>query len=115
MNLQVDWKEEYEKEIKLAIQARASGNEGMARVCARRAAGIVIGEYLTCHGYTNITNSAYDRLVFFIKLPNVDQDIKVIASHFLVKVNPDHKLPIAADLIDEAKRLEKLLINDQQS
>ncbi len=27
-------------------QHAQTGNEGMARVCARRAAGIIIGEYL---------------------------------------------------------------------
>jgi len=100
--------------MKLAVKARDSGNEGMARVCARRAAGIVIGEYLTRHGYPNTTNNAYARLSFFISLPGVDQDCKGIASHFLVKVNPDHELPIPADLISDAKWLEKTLLIDNQ-
>ena len=40
-----DWKEKLQKEFERAQIARASGNEGQARVCARRAAGIAIREY----------------------------------------------------------------------
>jgi hypothetical protein len=114
VNLQVDWKEEFQNEIKLALQARDSGNEGMARVCARRAAGIVIGEYLARHGHINISTSAHTRLSLFISLPDVDQSLKVVARHFLIKVNPEHELPIPADLINEAKWLEKSLITGKQ-
>ena len=34
----------------------------MARVCARRAAGIIIGEYLVRRGYPSKSDSAYVRL-----------------------------------------------------
>jgi hypothetical protein len=42
--------EQIEKEFELAERARANGNEGRARVCARRAAGIAAREYLTRKG-----------------------------------------------------------------
>ncbi|NUM48429.1 MAG: hypothetical protein HUU38_27285, partial [Anaerolineales bacterium] len=39
------WKDQYFSELQRGQQARAEGNEGMARVCARRAAGEVIRAY----------------------------------------------------------------------
>lgn len=84
--------------------------EGMARVCARRAAGIVIGEYLTRHGHKNLPNSALQRLALFTQLPEVDQSFKNVASHCLVKVNREHELPIDSDMINEVIWLGKKLI-----
>jgi hypothetical protein len=39
-----------EAELEKADLARLSGNEGRARVCARRAAGIAARAFLTRHG-----------------------------------------------------------------
>ena len=41
----MDWQAEIQAELEKAQQARARGNEGQARVCARRAAGIAAREY----------------------------------------------------------------------
>jgi len=106
------WKTEFQKELDQAVAARASGNEGMARVCARRAAGIVISEYLQRHGYPNPGPSAYDRLTLFNTLPDVDDQLKEITSHFLLKVTIDHDLPINVDLISEVRWLARQLIGD---
>ena len=38
-----DWKTQLQKEFEKAQQARVNRNEGQARVCARRAAGIADG------------------------------------------------------------------------
>ena len=40
-----DWQEKLNLEFQRAEDARAKNNEGQARVCARRAAGIAIREY----------------------------------------------------------------------
>ncbi len=86
----------------------------MARVCARRAAGIVIGEYLERRGVTNLTHSAYARLSKFNDLLDVDQNLKVIAGHFLLKVDRDYKFPENIDLIAEVQLLENELLNNQK-
>ncbi|HEX9091656.1 MAG TPA: hypothetical protein VF831_09215 [Anaerolineales bacterium] len=112
MNRKPKWKPEYDHEIEHAISARSKGNEGMARVCARRAAGIVIGEYLLRRGYTQPNSSAYDRLTLFNSLPEVNEDMKVITSHFLLRVSHDHTLPGQIDLISEAQCLKKTLLLD---
>jgi hypothetical protein len=106
------WKTEYQKELEQAISAGAAGKEGMARVCARRAAGIVIGEYLLRRGYIKPGPSAYDRLSLFNSLPDVDNQLKIIASHFLLKVNIDRSLPINADLVSEVQWLMEQLIGE---
>src|SRR4030042_4580727 len=104
------WKRECENEIEHAITARVNGNEGMARVSARRAAGIIIGEYLFRRGYTNLSNSAFNRLSIFISLPDVDAQYRDIANHFLLKVNSDRNLPDNVDLIHDLKLLADNLL-----
>jgi hypothetical protein len=106
------WRVEYKQEIERAILARSDGNEGMARVCARRAAGIIIGEYLNRLGYSGMTNSAYDRLSIFNDLPSVEEKYKEIARHFLIKVNLEHNLPVKADLINDVIWLKENLIKN---
>ncbi len=106
------WWIAYQHEFEHALSARSSGNEGMARVCARRAAGIVIGEYLERRGVTNLTHSAYGRLTMFTDLPDVNQNLKLIVGHFLLKVDHDQKLPGNIDLIADVQFLENELLNN---
>jgi hypothetical protein len=112
MKLKTDWKVEYQKELEHATVARLNGNEGMARVCARRAAGIVIGEYLNRHGHSSLTHRSYDLLTLFISLPDLNPNDKRFANHFLIKVNQDHKFPIDTDLISDVMWLEKSLLGE---
>jgi len=102
----------YHDELSNAMIARSMGNEGKARVCARRAAGIIIGEYLKRQGFNNLNQSAYDRLSIFNKLPNIDPYLKVISTHFLLKVNHDHELPGNVDLIAEVQTLQMSLLKE---
>jgi hypothetical protein len=110
MDPEFNWQLEYQKEIGTAISARENGNEGMARVCARRATGIIIGEYLYRRGYTTINSSVRDRITIFNKLPNMDYQTKEIVSHFLLKVDTESKLPAEVDLIADAEWLFKNLL-----
>jgi quercetin dioxygenase-like cupin family protein len=97
-------------ELDHAISALAEGNEGKARVCARRAAGIAAGEYLNNNGFPDPGQSAYDRLAYLCEIDQIPDEIRQIASHFLIRVTPDHTLPLNIDLISEARWLiEKLL------
>ena len=41
-----EWRVLSVHELKMAEAARLSGNEGRSRVCARRAAGHIAGEYI---------------------------------------------------------------------
>jgi hypothetical protein len=105
------WENEYDQELERAISARTKGNEGMARVCSRRAAGHIIGEYLRKRGLKGINNGAYARLTLFISLPDVDAKCKEVCQHFLMKVDQKHNLPGDADLIRDVIRLRKHLLD----
>ena len=97
-------------ELARAIQARANNNEGQARVCARRAAGIAIREYLQRHGNLPVNRSAYDLLNFIKEEPALPPHLKLFAHHLTLRVTEEFTLPENADLIEEARILCAALI-----
>lgn len=112
MTLPDDWKNTFDAEIMQAEKARAAGNEGMARVCARRAAGALIGEYLQRRGIDLSTPSAYDRLRHLNHLPGVSPDALQAAARLLERVTPEHVLPVEANLIAESRLLRQELLGE---
>lgn len=104
------WQTELQTEFERAARARERGNEGQARVCARRAAGIAIREYLTRRGTRPPSVSAYDLLNLLKEDPLLSPDLKRIADHLTVRVTEEFKLPVNVDLVEEARVLcEELL------
>ena len=99
----MDWQTEINAEFEKAEQARARGNEGQARVCARRAAGIAAREYLTRQGIRPPSVSAYDLLNLLKDDPRLSTNLQQIADHLTLRVTEEIKLPIHADLIEEAR------------
>jgi len=104
------WQDQYDIEIKNAKLARAMGNEGRARVCARRAAGLVIGEYLRSKDYTLPSASAYDRLRLLNSLPDLPDEVYQVTGHLLERVNSNYQLSTDADLIKDAEWLRATLL-----
>ena len=98
-------------EFERASQARAKGNEGQARVCARRAAGIAIREYLTRQGTHIPSTSAYDLLNQLKEDPLLPPNLKLVADHLTMRVTEEFKLPVEADLVAEARILCDWLLN----
>ena len=103
------WQNKFATELDQAKVARIAGNEGKARVCARRAAGIVIGEYLKGLGDPIPNPSAYDRLRYMQNHANLPEATQEIISHFLVRVDTDRNFPFDIDLIRDAEWLAKEL------
>jgi len=101
---------EIEEELEHAQQARARGNEGQARVCARRAAGIAAREYLTRRGKVVRTPSAYDLLPSLRDDSTLADDLRQSAAYLTLRVNEEFKLPIEVDLIAEARKLCEALL-----
>lgn len=100
----MDWQTEIDSELEKATQARALNNEGQARVCARRAAGIAIREYLSRQGIRPPSTSAYDLLNLLKDDPRLSPDLKQIADHLTLRVTEEFKLPVDADLVAEARK-----------
>ena len=105
------WKDRIHHELHQAETARAAGNEGKARVCARRAAGIIVGEFFQRRGGFHPGLSAYDRLKFLRQQPEISKEIREVAGHFLIRITPEHELPVEADLIAEARWLQSELLD----
>ena len=97
-------------EFERAAQARAKGNEGQARVCARRAAGIAIREYFTRSGVRIPTASAYDLLNMLKEDAHLPAEMKTIVEHLTARVTEEFKLPVDADLVAEARELCEWLL-----
>lgn len=94
-----------QNEFDNAEKARLHDNEGRARVCARRAAGIAIREYLTRRGRRIPSASAYDLLNLLKEDTLLPPDLKLAADHLTLRVTEAFKLPVEADLVAEARSL----------
>jgi HEPN domain-containing protein len=101
----MDWQTQMKAEFEKAEEARARGNEGQARVCARRAAGIAVREYLQRQGTRPPSVSAYDLLNMVKGDPGLAgrPDLRQIADHLTLRVTEEFKLPVNADLVAEAR------------
>ena len=81
-----DWKVKLETEFERAEAARANGNEGQARVCARRAAGIAIREYYARRGQSVHTPSAYDLLQLLTDEPQLPSELRQAAIYLTLRL-----------------------------
>jgi hypothetical protein len=106
------WKVIFDQEIENAQAARSSGNEGKARVCARRAAGVVAREYFARRNERYHLRSAYQNLQTLRDHPDTPQSIRQITGHFLERITEEHELPSDADLIVAARRLAAELLDE---
>ena len=97
--------EKINNEFSRAEQARVNGNEGQARVCARRAAGIAIRDYLERKGIKPRSPSAYDLLNLIKDDPLLSPELRLIVDHLTLRVTEEFKLPVDGDLIAEARFL----------
>ena len=111
MQSNMDIKLNIQAELERAKQARAKNNEGQARVCARRAAGIAIRDYLTRRRTHIPSTSAYDLLNLLKDDPLLPSELKLIADHLTVRVTEEFKLPVDVDLVAEARVLCEWLLN----
>ncbi len=95
---------EIQAEFEKAARARARGNEGQARVCARRAAGVAVREYLTRQGIRPLSVSAYDLLNSLKEDSRLSPELRRIADHLTLRVTEEFKLPVNVDLVAEARK-----------
>jgi hypothetical protein len=109
----MDFFSEIYAELEQADAAHAAGNEGRARVCARRAAGLAARIFLTRHDVRLIDatrdkarlSSAYEALQTLAQFPGLAPNLKQAALHLTMRVNAEFHLPAGINLIDEAHLL----------
>jgi hypothetical protein len=103
------WTDEVRDELESGRQARAAGNEGRARVCARRAAGAAAREHFAQRGEAAPHASSYDLLNRLATLPNTPTRAREAAGFLTLRVDEEFKLPAGVDLLDEARALCRAL------
>lgn len=97
-------------ELEKAKQARLRDNEGRARVCARRAAGIAVRDYLTRQGLLVGSASALDLLGELKARPGLSPALMPLIDHLVLRVDEEFKLPPGIDLVEEARQLCQALL-----
>jgi HEPN domain-containing protein len=101
----MDRQSQIQSELEKAEHARLLGNEGRARVCARRAAGIAARDYLVLRRRVPRTLGAYDLLRLLAEDSELKEEIKQAAAYLTLRVGEDFRLSVDVDLIVEAKKL----------
>ena len=104
--------ESWESELQAAALARLAGNEGRARICARRAAGMAARDFLVRNRSRPAAGNAYQSLLALSGFPGLAPDLRTAARHLTLRVTGDFTLPVEADLIAEARKLCETLSKD---
>ena len=94
-----------EAELENAESARRAGNEGRARVCARRAAGAAARDFLARHGSRPRDASTYAALQVLADFPGLSPELRTAALHLTTRLTEEFTLPLQADLIADARKL----------
>jgi len=108
----MNWKNKFEQELILAATARERGNEGQARVCARRAAGVVAREYFERQGRSMHSPSAIDLLNDLLKVDGLSEQARNAAENLTLRVTEEFKLPEGIDLLRDVRVLAANLLSE---
>ncbi len=96
-------------ELKKAELSRKEGNEGMSRVCSRRAAGLAVRHYLVKirqnHPYLNIYEIMANEEIRKL-LP---KETSGLLDHLTLRVDAQHNIPAHIDLIADAGKVIQIL------
>jgi hypothetical protein len=101
-------------ELQLAEHARVEGNEGRARVCARRAAGIAIRVYFRANGISISSPNAYTLINQLQGMEHFPMPIRQSAARLSMRVDENFQLPEKVDLLSEARLLVELLEKEEK-
>jgi hypothetical protein len=97
------------EELLLAKQSRIEGNEGRARVCARRAAGAAVKLHLEKKELISPAESALQSLMIFRTAYELPERVKTAVNWLVQRVDENYRLPVEVDLINEAHLVLKYL------
>jgi len=89
----------------MAEEALEKENRGKMRVCARRAAGVAIREYLIRNGIKPPSVSAYELLKYLEGMDDTPADLRSASANLQLRVTEEFRLPVDVDLLAEAKTI----------
>ncbi len=105
-----NWKKTFEDELQMALGARERENEGQARVCARRAAGAVIREYLSRRAIPVQAVSVMQYMRDLLTLPDIPDEARQAIEYLTMRVNEDFNIPADVDLLEQTRILRQSLL-----
>ncbi|MGB2960573.1 MAG: hypothetical protein WBG01_09865 [Bacteroidota bacterium] len=100
-----DARKQIEGEFDSARQALKRGNDGRARVCARRAAGIAIALWLQGGDATAWPPDAMNRLRFAERDLSLPEDVRNAAARLTARTTRDFASRFDTDPIEDARIL----------
>lgn len=106
----MDWHDKVREDLTRADAARGANNEGMARVCARRAAGWAAIAYLDKEGIERQKNSGFETLIQIKELKLLGADALKLLDHLSLSIEKDDPeedshWPEEIDLLGDARKL----------
>ena len=90
-------------ELKTAQRAREAGNEGMARVCARRAAGAAISHWLERHPRQGWGADTMGQLRSLEHDESAPPDVREAAARLTAKITQHFTPPFPTDPIADSR------------
>ena len=100
-----------EAEFAAARESRAAGNEGRARVCARRAAGLALGIYYAKSLDESPPQSVYKLLQWFSLREEIPQELRDAAKRLIVRVTTEFDLPHSQDPLHDARLIAEVILS----
>lgn len=107
-------RERIESELENAHDQRSLGNEGRARVCARRAAGWALAAFREKQLGVKPHPNAFNLLRWFQGLPDVPTELRMTAARLTTRVTPEYKLPHHEDPLDDARYIVEILLEEME-
>ncbi len=91
------------REFEIAAEAQKAGNDGMVRVCARRAAGAAIGHWLSTHPEKNWGADAMNRLRNVQHDETVPAHVGDAAVRLTTKITEQFRSPFPTDPVTDSR------------
>ena len=95
--------EKIEQELATAREAQSAGNNGKARVCARRAAGVAITWYLTRFTDKKWEQDALRQLLRLRDDDTFPQEVRQAAQRLATKISDQFRYPFSTDPLRDAQ------------
>lgn len=94
---------EIRRELQNAEAALRIGNQGKARVCARRGAGIAIGYWLERHSGDRWGMDAMSRLAHVREDPTLPENVRAAALRLTTRITEQFTLPFSTSPLDDCR------------
>ncbi len=99
-----------EQEFATAGKAAVEGNDGMVRVCARRAAGAAIGYWLQFNERPGWRSDAMSRIRHVEADPSFPQDVREAAMRLMARVTPEFTPQYPTDPVEDSNIIVRHLL-----